>query len=326
MSSIALPFERQIRNLYFAEKVFSGDAETFATTADVGDVLPIMSADNKSVTFMFKDGLGKVITSDVIKLSNVLYTNIVKPQAKIGKKETFKIGSVVVGKAYNANLKIHFGVSEKVFGTIYATVIAVQGDTPATLAGKLAVQLAENLAADMKTSNFVNTTTTINGVDVKQNKYFNITVASDTITVEEKDWILENYVPGLRAFDQLMWAVEVGTDYFEADPTITKTVIAGKPAKGQGYQMVELERYLVGHRAEFPGKDITLGFHRKFQADVNSQYNVLDVQYFDVPRYDPQRSEKGFSIVSTTLGTVEAILAILAPVATEEAPDPLPEG
>lgn len=314
MSTIALPFERQIRNFYIVDSVSAiTNLEEFATDAVAGEVM-ILSSKGGAVeagvpfTFYIKDLAGKVIKTDVVDPNKINYLRDVAPQNKVGKSQVFTFGAVTAGKTYTANLRLHFGLSEVNFGTIYASVIATATDTPATLAGKLATQLAENLAKDMKTSNSSTDTTTIAGTDVKVNKYFNVTNAGAAITVQEKDWVLENYIPGLRAFDQLMWNVEVGSDYFEASEEVTKTETAGTFPKGQGYQVLELERYLVGHRAEFPGKDITLSFNRPYQAKLDETYTMLDLGYYETPRYDPQHSDKGITFASSTASVIEDIM------------------
>lgn len=314
MSSIALPFEKQIRNFYIVESLSEiTDIEEFASDASAGEVM-ILSSKGDTVeagvpfTFYIKDLSGKVIKTDVVDPKKINYLRDVAPQAKVGRSEIFTFNAVTVGKSYTANLRIHFGLSEVNFGTIYASVIAVTGDTTTTIAEKLAIQLAQNLASDMKTSSSSTSTTTIAGTDVKVNKYFTVSVSGAVITITEKDWILENYIPGLRAFDQLLWNVEIGSDYFEADAQVTKTESAGTFPKGQGYQVVELERYLVGHRAEFPGKDITVSFNRAYQADVNETYSMLDLGYFETPRYDPQHSDKGITFASTDAAVIAGIL------------------
>lgn len=314
MSSIALPFEKQIRNFYIVDSVSAiTDIKEFAGTAEPGEVM-ILGIDGgaveegKGFTFYIKDLAGKVIKTDAVDPKKINYLKDVSPKTKVGKKQEFAFTAVTVGKAYTANVRIHFGLSEVNFGTIYATVIAKAGDTATTLANKLAEQLAINLANDMKTSSSSTDTATINGNEVKVNKYFNISASAGTITVQERDWILESYVPGLRAFDQLMWNIEVGSDYFELSDEITKTETAGVFASGQGYQVLELERYLVGHRAEFQGKDATVSFNRPYQAKLDETYTMLDLGYYEVPRYDPQHSDKGITFASSTPATITTIM------------------
>lgn len=330
MSSIALPFEKQIRNFYIVDTVSAiTNLEEFATDADPGEVMILSTTGgtveaNKPFTFYIKDLAGKVIKTDVVDPKKINYLRQADPRAKVGTIQRFTFGAVTVGKSYTANVRIHFGLSEVNFGTIYASVIAVTGDTPATIAGKLAAQLADNLARDMKTSSPSNATTSINGQDIKVNKYFDVTVAGAVITIQEKDWILSTYIPGLRSFDQLMWNAEIGTDYFEASTEVTKAVVPGVFAQGQGYQVMELERYLVGHRAEFPGKDLTLSFNRAYQAKLDETYTMLDLGYFEVPRYDPQHSDKGITFASSTPETINTILTAIK-IATGEVSPEQPE-
>lgn len=149
-----------------------------------------------------------------------------------------------------------------------------------------------------------------NTTAVKDNKYFNISVDGSTLTIREKDWILEDFRPGLRTHDQLMWNFEIQGD----DATmalVTKTQSDPVFAAGQGYQVIELERYLVGHRAETtPFVDSTLGFGRPYETVVSSEYFMLDSKYFDISRDDPKHSDKMLTVASTDASVINDLGAI----------------
>lgn len=142
------------------------------------------------------------------------------------------------------------------------------------------------------------------------NKYFKIGAVAGVITITEKDWILEDFRVGLRSYDQLLWNVELqGVDAVTAN--ITKTETAPVFATGQGYQMMELERFLVGHRAEFETKDHTLSFGRDYDTSTASSYYMIDLKWFDTSRDDPKHSEKMLTIVTTTVADANTIGLII---------------
>jgi len=172
-----------------------------------------------------------------------------------------------------------------------------------------------SVQAGVVTGTVASTTTTLTSVDVdlgtasagtstntsNKNKYFDISASDDAVVITEKDWILEDFRVGLRTHDQLLWN-GVLTSYTDtAAANVVTTATAPVFAKGQGYQIIELERFLVGHRAETGElKDYTLGFGRPYDTVVASQYYSLDLKYFDTSRDDPKHSEKMLTIVSTS--------------------------
>ena len=303
MSSIALPMEKQIRHFFpFTAVAAETTPATFIASASNGE-LQILDAGDRDGSFYIlkKDYRGTVVKSDLIKPKNITYLKGSAPVAKVGKTQVFTVTSVVVGAVYNLSLKVHYANSEKNFMYIMASQKAVTGDTPTTLLTKLAKQLGDNLANSIHTStNIAGTDTVIAGTTVKKNKYFTLSQVAGALTITEKDWILDGYVPGLRSHDQLMWNAEIESKSDLALQTVVKTSTVPVFAKGAGYQMLELERYFVRHRgAEFGEPDITTAFRRDYEIDVNESYYCLDMKYFDVSRNDPYQSDKMLTLVCT---------------------------
>lgn len=146
------------------------------------------------------------------------------------------------------------------------------------------------------------------GLSSTSNKYFSIEASDNNLYVAEKDWILEDFRVGLRTHDQLMWNFELSSPDDTENDKITKTQDAPRFAKGQGYQVIELERFLVGHRAETTDLlDSTLGFGRPYDTNINSSYYMLDLKYSDTSRQDPKKSEKMLTIVSTSVAAINTI-------------------
>lgn len=320
MSTISLPHEKQIRHFFVADAIATETTiATFISGASIGEV-QIFDANGDAFDFSNApaDGgdfyiakvnqKGGISKSDFITPGDITYLKGTSPVAKTGKTQVFTLASApTAGDEYFIDLKINYHNSEENFINFYGTAKAVTGDTQNTLLAKLALSLGKNLAHSINTSTkTAGTDTIISGTTVKKNKYFTLTVAANALTITEKDWILEDFRVGLRTNDQLMWNAEVkGKDAVAAN--VTKTATAPVYAKGQGYQIIELERYLVGHRAEFELKDHTLSFGRTYDTDINSSYYALDLKYFDVSRDDPKKSEKMLTVVSTDPEVVDAI-------------------
>lgn len=138
------------------------------------------------------------------------------------------------------------------------------------------------------------------GLSAKKNKYFTLEASNDAVVITEKDWILDDFRVGLYTNDQLMWNFEMYSPDTTENAKITKTSTPPVYAKGQGYQMIELERYLVGHRAEFDYLDRTLEFGRDYDVSTGSQYYSLDLKYYDTSRDDPKHSNGMLTLISTS--------------------------
>lgn len=324
MSTISLPNEKQIRHFFIADAIATEtDIASFISGASVGEVqifdvngqafdnltAPTDGGDWYIAKINNKDGVSK---SDFITPGDTTYLNGVSPVAKVGKTQVFTLGGApTVGDEYRLNLKLNYGNSEENFITWVVGAKAVTGDTADTILTRLAKQLADNLANSVNTSSKEKgEDTIIAGTTARKNKYWTITVDSSALTIAEKDWILEDFRVGTRTHDQLLWNAEF-QGYDEVLENVTKTETLPVFPKGQGYQIIELERYLVGHRAEFDLVDYTLSFGRMYDTDINATYYVLDLKYFDISRDDPKRSDKMLTIASTDVAVINALGAAI---------------
>lgn len=321
MSTISLPHEKQIRHFFVADTITdSASAAAFIDEAAIGEV-GVFDQDGNPITFasgelvgkdlyiLKKNNKGGVSRSDLITPKDVQYMRGVSPVAKVGATQVFSLSGVTVGEEYRLVGKVNYGNSEENFITFWAGTKAAAGDTATDVLTRLAKQMADNLAASVNTkSKESGTDTIIAGTTAKKNKYFTITVVGSDLTIAEKDWILEDFRVGLRTHDQLLWNFEIqGSEVVEGE--VTKAETAPTFAKGQGYQMIELERYLVGHRAEFDLETTTLSFNRQYDVDVNADpgYYSLDLKYFDTSRDDEKHSDKMLTVVSTDPTVIDAI-------------------
>ena len=314
MSSISLPFEKQIRRLIIAESVdASATVDAFMTSADPLSVA-VFSENGTAVEegvpfyFAYKNTAGVFRRSDLIHPKRILTTDSTAPVAKVGKSQAFTIGAVTTDKVYNLQLKINYAGSEVNFTTIHASAKASSTDTPTTVAERLAQQLATNLSDDIKTSTNIPGTTTIGGQVIKNSKYFTITANAGVLTITEKNWILDGFKLGLKEFDQLSWNATLGGSYFEQDAEVTMVETPGVVAKNQGYEVAAAEYYLQLHSQSFFGKDITSSIREELVADINEEYHIFDMSYYDESVYDPQKSEKMLTIASDDDTVIEDII------------------
>lgn len=320
MSNISLPNEKQIRHFFLADAIATETTvSTFISGASIGEIQIFdkdgnafdysnAPADGGDFYIVKKNNKGGISKSDFVTPGDITYIKGSAPVTKVGKTQVFTLGSApTVGVEYRLIAKVHYHLSEENFITFVVGEKAVTGDTQNTLLARLAKQMADNLANSVNTSTKVaGTDTIISGTTANKNKYFTFTVASNALTIAEKDWVLEDFRVGLRTNDVLMWNFEIQTAESE-ESNVTKTATTGTPAARQGYQIIELERYLVGHRAEFELKDHTLSFGRQYDTNINSSYYCIDLKYFDISRDDPKHSDKMLTIASTDPLVIDAI-------------------
>jgi len=308
MSTISLNNERQIRHLYVGDAIASEtSAIDFKDTASIGEI-QIFNAEGTAFTYADApaDGgdfyiaklnqKGDVSISDKISPGDITNLTGFSPVDKVGKITTFTLTNGPTDDAeYRLSIKLQYGTSSE--NTINF-MVGVLNDQSYT-----AEELLDNLAAQMLTQLAASSVTSLEGATV-DNKYFSIAVATPTITITEKDWIADEYRAGLVTNDQLIWNAEIeGTEYTNATKDVTEEVFP----TGQGYQMQELERFLVRHRAVFPGQRYDLSFERDFDTDENSTYYGLELSYYDTSRDSSKQSKKMLTLISEDATVVDAI-------------------
>jgi len=313
MSTNALPYEKQIRHIMIFNAV---DATTtvaaFLATGVAGNI--IITGEGgapwttpKDLLFTKKTTQGKIVKSDLITPKDTVYLKGTAPRPKTGKIQTLTVtGAPVAGTLYSIDFKLNYGTSEENFVSFLAQTVAVAGDTVTTVATRLAKSLSDQFDMSIYTGyqGGKGTEVIIAGTNGFINKYFKISVVAGAITIQEKDFILTNYVVGLRAFDTIMWNAvgKASTDvYGQASVAIPVVTTPGIVAKGAGYQVKELEHYLSSHLQEHGTPDITLGFNAPYDADVNKSYYTIDLKYHDVSRNDPYKSDKMLFLATDSL-------------------------
>jgi len=319
MSTTALPFEKGIRHfMLFSAVDAKVTSETFANAGGNGNIAPLGEGGvawsaGKDLLFLKKNATGALSKSDLITPKDISYMKGTAPRAKTGRIQTVKVESgIITGVEYYIDFKINYGTTEKNFISFLASAKAVAGETVTSLATKL----GKDLSAQFDRSIHVGfqggkgTEVMVAGTSVPVNKYFKISQVAGVLTIQEKDFILTDYIVALRSFDQLMWNLVARTnvDAFATLSTVlTSTTTPGVYAKGQGYQMKELEHYLSAHVGEFSTPDISLGFNRAYESDVAKSYYTIDIKYTDVSAYDPHKSDKQLIFVCETLAEINKI-------------------
>lgn len=311
MSSIAHPYEKQIRHLIIAETV--SEAATFDAFAQAAVPLSIAAYSENGVAveagkpfyFAYTNKQGVVRRSDIIRPETIEYEKRTQPRAKVGKEEEFTISAVTVGKPYTLTLKVHYNTMASQYHTFVASTRAEDGDTPTTVANRLATQMATQLSKDVRTLTHIPGADNVDGI--KNNKYFTITQAAGVITIEEKDWILDGFAVGLREMDQLLWNAEVASDFFEQSNQVAKVVTPGQTAVNPGYEVAAAEHYLQMHRQSFYSSDIENSIREELVANKAASYHTFDLSYFAESLYDPQKSDKMLTVASPVSNVVALV-------------------
>jgi hypothetical protein len=319
MSTTALPYEKQIKHfMSFVAVAAETTNATFVATGSNSELV-VLGEDGaapsagKDLLFLKKDASGRLQKSDLITPKDITYLRGTAPRAKTGRIQTAKVESgIIVGTDYSIDFKIHYGQSEQNFMSFLASARAVTGDTATSLATKIGVELAAQLDRSIHVGyqGGKGSEVMIAGTSVPVNKYFKITQAAGVLTIQEKDFVLTDYIVGLRAFDQLMWNMVTKSSidtYATISTVFTSVTTVGVYAKGQGYQMKELEHYLSSHVGEFAATDITLGFNRGYSIDEAKSYYTIDLSYSDVSRSDPYKSDKQLLLVCETLEEINKV-------------------
>ena len=299
-------------------------SSNFISTGANGDMI-VLGEDGlgwsagKDLLFLKKDASGALRKSDLITPKDISYMKGTSPRAKKGRTQTAKVeSSIVAGTHYMLDFKLHYATSEENFMSFHVSVKAVTGDTATTLATKLGVELASQFDRSIHVGyqGGKGKEVMITGTQVAVNKYFKITQSAGVLTVTEKDFVLTDYVVGLRAFDSLMWNMVPKTDiddFATASVILTSVITPGVFAKGAGYQIKELEHYLGNHLGGGYGSpDITLGFNNEYEASTAKSYYTIDLKYTDISRYDVQQSHKQLMLVSESMAEINKVGAAIA--------------
>jgi hypothetical protein len=181
----------------------------------------------------------------------------------------------------------------------YSAVAAT--DTVTVTADLPEDQTDASFAAGTATTMAVTVVTTVDGVDG--------TAANAQLTISEKeDYLARYYVTGKKTRLNMDFSVRATVPSTVADLTITKTL--GFAGQGTGYQVRNLEEYLLGNRQDtFRGAGYPHNFEEHYDSILTDQYFLIEIGYFDTGRNDPMKSDKQITIASNSKAAANAMIA-----------------
>lgn len=119
---------------------------------------------------------------------------------------------------------------------------------------------------------------------------------------EKSTYLADYYVTGKKTRLGINYSVSAsGVD----TPTVADT-ISGSPGNGTGYQVRNMEEYLLGNRQDtFRGAGYPHNFPEHYDSELDANYNCIDLEYYDEGRDDAQvKSKKQLTIfVKEPVGT-----------------------
>ncbi|MBV1929348.1 MAG: hypothetical protein KUG81_07550 [Gammaproteobacteria bacterium] len=294
---MGLAGQNQVRHMY----VGTAPAATITSLATlkstgVANDLVLLGADGAAVAagkafkMYQKDALGNIISSDTIKTDNVLDVRSVAYTAPTLKKVTISSLTVDANSLYTVNIEIqgHGSLSPEDTYLKQGYYKAVAGNDQEDIVDGLIASLNRNFKREV-------------GATASTNRSFTFSKtgsgASSALVVEGK--------LDASAFDG---DKKIGTyDDFTVDiacttyPTVTITT-AGSKGVGTGYQVLEMERFLLGERGD---AFRTNGYPHNIVgpalvATVAGTYDVIEISYFDEGRDEAKKSKKTLTIALPT--------------------------
>lgn len=127
------------------------------------------------------------------------------------------------------------------------------------------------------------------------------------IKISEKDWLPEYYVTGKKSRLFLDFKVDAR---FPGDSLPTVTNDAGSDGSGTGYQVRNLEYYLLGNRQDsLRGAGYPHNFEAKYDSKLDGTYALLEIGYYDESRDDPMKSKKQITIAMESVADMNLLIA-----------------
>ena len=311
---MGLAGQNQVRHMYVGDA--PSGVSTLATlkSAGVASDLIVLSADGSAVAeggsfkLFQKDSLGNVVSSDTIKSKNVLSAKSVAHEAAANKAVTISGLTVDVNTLYTVNIEIyqHGSLSQEDTYLKQGYYKAASGDDEEAVVDGLIASLNRNFSREI-------------GANASSNPYFDFSKtgsgASSALVITGKtqssNFDGDKYIKVVDSF-----SVDISCDTY---PTVAVTTAAFS-GKGTGFQVVEMEHFLLGERGDtqrLNGYPYNLPQVGKF-ADAASSYNIIEISYFDEGRDEAKKSKKSLTIAVpfTTLGANSKINSVIADLNT----------
>ena len=300
---MGLAGQNQVRHMYVGDAP-AATVTSMATlkSAGVANDFVLLSADGSAVAaggdfkLFQKDALGNIISSDTIKTDNVLDVRSVAFTAPTLKKFTISDLTVDVNSLYTVNIEIqgHGSLSPEDTYLKQGFYKAVTGDNQESVVDGLIASLNRNFAREV-------------GSTASTNKYFTFSKtgsgSSAALVIEAKlDASQFDADKKIQVYSDFL--VDLSATTY---PTVTLTE-AGSKGVGTGYQIQEMEYYLLGERGDTFRKN---GYpHNIVGAALASSaagtYDVIEISYFDEGRDEAKKSKKSLTIALPTLDAPNA--------------------
>jgi hypothetical protein len=285
---MALAAQNQVRNLYVGLD-FPGHASVSALKSGSNGDLALLSADGsapaagENLMFLLKEATGTVVSSDIVKPSNVLYAKSIPFVAQTMSTGTISGLTVDVNTLYSVEIAISgFGsLSREDEYLKKAFYKAVTGDDQEAIVDGLIVSLNRNFSREV-------------GATATSNPSFTFAKtgsgASAALVVTEKP--VSNFDANTLTRKSIDFRVNC-----TATTTPTIVNVAGNPGVGTGMQVAENEFYLKGERNDYlRGAGYPHNFKNVYLADATASYNTIEIGFYEEGRDEAKKSKKSITI------------------------------
>ena len=301
---MGLAGQNQVRHLYVgtAPAATITSMATLKSTGVSGDLL-LLGKDGAAVSaggdfkLFQKDTLGNIISSDTIKAANVLSSKSVAYTAAVLQVDTVSAITATAGELYTAEVRISgFGsLSQENEYVKKGFYLGVSGDDAEAVVDGLIASLNRNFSREV-------------GATASANPYvaFSKTGSGGSaalVITEKADW-----KAGFNGNQKSNHSLKYDVAFFsDAAFTLTATT-AQSNGVGTGYQVVEMEHFLLGERGDtyresgYPHNIAGPGL----RSTVAGTYDIIELAYWDEGRDEAKKSKKQLTIVLPTAAVPNA--------------------
>ena len=285
---MALAAQNQVRNLYVGLD-FPGHATVGAVKSGSNGDLALLSADGsapaagENLMFLLKEATGTVVSSDIVKPSNLLYAKSIPFVAQTMSTGTISALTVDVNTLYSVEIAISgFGsLSREDEYLKKAFYKAVTGNDQEDIVDGLIVALNRNFSREV-------------GANATSNPSFTFAKtgsgASSALVITEKP--VSNFDANTLTRKQIDFRVNC-----TATTTPTIVNVAGNPGVGTGMQVAENEFYLKGERNDYMrGAGYPHNLKNVYLADATASYNTIEIGFYEEGRDEAKKSKKSITI------------------------------
>lgn len=300
---MGLAGQNQVRHMYVGQAP-AATITSLATLKSTGvaNDLVLLGADGDAVAagkafkMYQKDALGNIISSDTIKADNVLNVKSVAYTAATPKVVTISALTVDAASLYTVNIEIqgHGSLSPEDTYLKQGYYKAVSGDDQEAIVDGLIASLNRNFTREV-------------GATASTNRSFTFTKTGSTSTAALviTGKLDANGFDGdkkIKVYDD--FNVDISCTTY---PTVTVTT-AFSAGVGTGYQVVEMEYFLLGERGDtfrtagYPHNIVGPGL----ASVASGSYDLIEISYFDEGRDEAKKSKKNLTLALPTAAVPNA--------------------